>query len=128
MEENTWEDCLSNYSAISTTPDLHKAKALMDTADSRTEAMSKIPTNSGYLSIVFENYYSSSMEYVQALAIVHGLKITNHVCLGYFLRDVLTKKKLFRIFDKCRRDRNSIVYYGKQLPHDIPRLRIESLS
>lgn len=127
MEENTWDDCLSGYSAMSITPDMRKARALIDMADSRIEMIREVTDKPEYSSVIFENYYSSAMEYVQAVAIANGLKIVNHICLGYFLRDMLGKPKFFRIFDRCRRDRNSIVYYGKQLPHDIAMLRIKWL-
>lgn len=64
---------------------------------------------------IFENYYSSLLEFLHALTILKGFVVNNHICLSYFLRDILKRNDLFRIFDDCRFKRNSLVYYGKRM-------------
>jgi hypothetical protein len=44
-----------------------------------------------------------------------GYSVNNHVCLGYYIRDILKNDWLFRSFDDCRLKRNSLVYYGKMM-------------
>ena len=59
--------------------------------------------------------------FFDALTILEGYKIINHICLGYYLRDVLKNQSLFRIFDDCRIKRNSLVYYGKTIDFETCR-------
>jgi len=39
----------------------------------------------------------------------------NHLCLGFYLRDVLNREDLFQIFDDLRYKRNSLTYYGSRM-------------
>jgi uncharacterized protein (UPF0332 family) len=64
---------------------------------------------------VFEDYYSSVLELLHTIVLLEGYNVGNHVCLGYYLRDILKEEHLFRIFDDCRFKRNSLVYYGKRM-------------
>jgi len=70
----------------------------------------------GSVNYIFEGYYSSILEMLHAVVILKGYKVNNHICLGYYLRDVLKRDDLYRIFDDCRYKRNSLVYYGRKMP------------
>ena len=124
MKEASWSDCLYSNSSVKITPDKEKAKSLIETAEDRIESSAKELTekNTNY---VFEDYYSSILEMLHALALLDGYKINNHVCLGFFLRDVLSKEDLFRLFDDCRYKRNSLVYYGKRMDFETAKDAIE---
>jgi len=74
---------------------------------------------------VFEGYYSSILEMLHAIVVLEGYKVNNHICLGYYLRDVLKNDELFRFFDDCRFKRNSLVYYGKRMDFEIAKDSIE---
>lgn len=52
---------------------------------------------------------------IHALMLLDGFRAENHICLGYYLRDVLKREDMFRVFDGCRTKRNGIVYYGKNM-------------
>ena len=115
MKESDWWDCLSANSSTEVSTDPFKIKSLIDTAQGRVEFIEKIkptPENANY---IFESYYSSLIELMHALVLKRNYKVSNHICLGYFLRDVLKNDALFRIFDDCRYKRNSLVYYGKRM-------------
>ncbi|MEK6826544.1 MAG: hypothetical protein AABX90_02865 [Nanoarchaeota archaeon] len=62
---------------------------------------------------------------LQALIIYKGYKIINHICLGYYLRDVLERGDLFIIFDDLRYKRNSLTYYGKRMDFETAKTSIE---
>jgi uncharacterized protein (UPF0332 family) len=124
MKESSWRDCLDSNSSIKITPDKGKAKSLIETAEGRIE-FSKAEVNSSTCNYIFENYYSSILELVHALTLFDGFKINNHICLGYYLKDILNREDLFRIFDDCRYKRNSLVYYGKRMDLETCRESIE---
>jgi len=57
----------------------------------------------------------SLRELLEALAIKNGFKIYNHECYCAFLKEILKDEELAALFDKFRRIRNKINYYGKDL-------------
>ncbi|MBI4452858.1 hypothetical protein HY637_05490 [Candidatus Woesearchaeota archaeon] len=124
MKESTWTECLNYSSAIKITPDKEKAESLIETAESRIQVSTKELTEKN-ANFVFEDYYSSILELVHAVVILDGYKVNNHICLGYYIRDILKNEDLFRLFDDCRFKRNSLVYYGKRMDFETAKDSIE---
>lgn len=91
MKENDWNDCLTG-SAKTVTPDLNRAKSLIETAQERISLVNEI--NEKNCNFVFEDYYTSLMELLQAKAFKEGYNVLNHLCLGFFLRDVIGREEL----------------------------------
>lgn len=114
MKEASWTDCLSTYSSVKISPDKEKAKSLIETAEGRLKVVSK-EINEETVNYIFEDYYSSILELLHALVLLDGYRVDNHICLGYYLRDILKKEHLYRMFDDCRFKRNSLVYYGRRM-------------
>lgn len=56
--------------------------------------------------------------FLEALAIQHGHKIYDHECYTAFLKELLNKSDMGDRFDKCRKTRNSINYYGETISSD----------
>lgn len=123
MKEASWNDCIEKESAIRTSPDMERAKSLIETADERIKLIKEV--NERNSNFVFEDYYTSLLELLQALVLQQGYKIANHVCLGYYLRDVLKKDDLFILFDDVRYKRNSLTYYGKRMDFETAKQAIE---
>lgn len=124
-KESTWDECIETGASLKSTPDKAKIKSLMDTASGRIEFLSETIIKESNANYIFENYYSSILELAHALVLWHGYKVSNHICLGYYLRDILKKEKLFRLFDDCRSKRNSLVYYGRKMDFETAKLGIE---
>ncbi len=124
MKEASWTECLYSNSSVKTTPDRGKAKSLIETAEERIKFSNK-DLNENTANYIFEDYYSSILEIVQAFVILRGYKVNNHICLGFFIRDVLNRDDLFRIFDDCRFKRNSLTYYGKRMDFETAKDAIE---
>ena len=124
MKESSWGECLDYSSAVKITPDKEKAASLTETAQDRINfSLKKLSgKNANY---VFEGYYSSVLEMIHATVILDGYKVNNHICLSYYLRDVLKNDELFRLFDDCRFKRNSLVYYGKRMDFETAKDAIE---
>ena len=124
MKESSWGECLNYSSAVKITADKEKAASLTETAQDRINfSLKKLSEkNANY---AFEGYYSSVLEMIHAIVILDGYKVNNHICLGYYLRDVLKNDELFRLFDDCRFKRNSLVYYGKRMDFETAKDSIE---
>ena len=102
MRESNWNECIEFNSSLKVSPDKAKAKSLIETAEGRNKFLKENTVKEDNASYIFEGYYSSVMECLHALVILEGYKVNNHICLGYYLRDVLTRQNLFRLFDDCR--------------------------
>ena len=124
MKEASWEECLENSDAITITPDKAKAKALIETANERIDFLEK-NAKTANPNFVFEGYYASLTELLHALVLREGLNVKNHVCLGFYLKDVLKREELFRLFDDCRYKRNGLLYYGKRMAPEIAKESIK---
>jgi len=90
----------------------------MRMADSRIRFIKKLDTWKDYASILFSDMYESVLEYCQALACLEGFKILNHVCITDFLKE-LGMQDISVKFERYRKLRNSINYYGKVLDPDF---------
>jgi len=124
MKEASWEDCLFNKSAKSISPDLNKAKSLIETSEERISLIKEITEKN--CNFIFEDYYTSIIEILQAIAFSKGYNILNHLCLGFYLRDVLGREDLFRMFDGLRFKRNSLTYYGSRMDFETAKQAISN--
>jgi len=89
-------------------------KSLIEMADA-----SEVTVNTGNINeITISSYvstaYDSLRQVLEALSILNGYKVTNHVCLGELLVTLL-KEFNYEIFDRFRYIRNGISYYGKKV-------------
>ncbi len=122
--ESSWDDCIETCSSLEVTPDKSKARSLIETASGRVQFLAEMAVKESNANYIFENYYSSALELMHALVLIGGYKVSNHICLGYYLRDILRKEDLFRLFDDCRSKRNSLVYYGQKMNFEMSKVEI----
>jgi len=123
-KESTWEECIESAASLKVSPDPAKAKSLTDTAKGRIEFLKSTSLAESNANYVFEGYYSSALELLHAVVLLKGYKVQNHICLGYYLRDILKKDGLFRMFDDCRYKRNSLIYYGRKMDFETAKIAI----
>lgn len=114
---SSWQDCLEKKSSIKTYQDISRAKSLIETSLHRIKHTNK-DLNENTANYIFEHYYTSILELLEAIILFEGYKVFNHICLGLFLKDILKREELFRVFDELRFKRNSLVYYGKRMTFD----------
>ncbi len=123
MKEASWDDCLENNSVVKVSPNKERAKSLRETAEERLKLIKEIYEKN--CNFVFEDYYTSLLEMLQAMTIIEGYNISNHLCLGFYLKDVLGRDDLYLLFDDVRYKRNSLTYYGKRMDFETAKKAIE---
>ena len=123
MRETHWNDCLSNKTAKNITPDINRAQSLIETANERISLIKEVHEKN--CNFVFEDYYTSLLELLQAIAFKKGFNILNHVCLGFYLKDILQREDLYILFDDLRFKRNSLTYYGTRMDYETAKQAIE---
>ncbi len=125
MKETSWDDCILSNSSVKISPDKGKAKSLIDTARGRIKFLEMSKLEEENINYIFEGYYSSIVELIHSIVLLKSYKVSNHICLGFFLKDIMKKERLSRLFDDCRYKRNSLVYYGRKMDLDTAK---ESIS
>ncbi|MDD5417630.1 MAG: hypothetical protein PHW96_01945 [Candidatus Nanoarchaeia archaeon] len=123
MKESNFKDCLENSSARKVSIDEKRAESLIETADERISLIKDI--NKKNCNFVFEDYYTSLLELLQASAFLNGFNISNHICIGFYLKDFLKRDDLFIVFDDLRYKRNSLTYYGSKMDFETAKQAIE---
>ena len=123
MRETNWSDCLGNTSAKIISPDVKRAESLIETAKERISLIKEVTERN--CNFVFEDYYTSLLELLQAITFKQGYNILNHICLGFYLRDILKREDLYRIYDDVRYKRNSLTYYGSRMDFETAKQAIE---
>ena len=88
---------------------------MVKTAKHRIAFLERFRLNEGNANFVFEGYYTSTAEILHAILLSIGFEVRNHICLCFYLRDVLGQDALLRAFDDCRYKRNGLVYYGEEM-------------
>jgi uncharacterized protein (UPF0332 family) len=117
VKETNWNECILNGLSRNIKVDVRRAESLIETAKERISLINEI--NVKNCNFVFEDYYTSLLEIIQAITFKKGFNVLNHICLGFYLRDVLNKENLYNIFDDLRYKRNSLTYYGFRMEYDI---------
>jgi len=123
MKEASWDDCMESGSSRRVSTDIERAKSLIGTSEERISVINDIDKKS--CNFVFEDYYTSLLELMQALVIRKGFNVLNHLCIGYYVRDVLKRDDLYRIFDDIRYKRNDLTYYGNRMDFETAKQAIE---
>ena len=95
-------------------PDIQLAKALIKMSHDHIETMKLIELTDRTASIIMSDYYEALREIIEAICSIKGYKVYSHEAFTYFLKesgeDLIGDK-----FDRFRKIRNSIHYYGKQI-------------
>lgn len=124
-----WNECTSKLLAKKKNLDENLIISLIKESEKKVKVNDLLQldeiTASSKLCIV----YDSLREILEAIANKHRYKIYNHECYSSFLHEVLLLKEESIDFDKFRKIRNSINYYGKQIEiNDIENLISEILN
>ena len=114
-----WKTCLDEGNSAKITPDRKRAIFLMKHAEKTLKILEEIKLDNDNCSVFFTNYYDALLELLHAIMYHNGYKVKNHYCLGYYLRDNMKDFESFRVFDRARIVRNSVIYYGERFDKEI---------
>jgi len=97
-----------------TTPNASKAASLLEIADLKEEAANAVELNEKNINAYFPLAYDSLRETLEALCLLLGYNVTNHICLGELLKEISPGFD-YTSFDRFRYARNGINYYGRKI-------------
>ena len=124
MKVSNWKECIESNSVIKISPDKGKSNSLLETSIGRIDFLNEIIVKNKTSNYIFESYYISILELLHAIVLLKGYKIQNHICLGFYIKEILGREDLFRIFDDLRFKRNSLTYYGKRMDFETSKYAI----
>jgi len=96
-------------------PNKIRASSLVKSSIQAVETAKIIPLNTGSAKTILRELYESLREYCEAIGYSMGYKFLDHESIGYFLRDVLKEQAIYGKFDRYRKLRNGINYYGEDI-------------
>ena len=92
-----------------------RASSLFKSSIQAVETAKEIKLEQHTLKSVLRELYEGLREYCEAIGYLKGYKFLDHESIGYFLRDVLKENSVYVKFDRYRKLRNGINYYGDDI-------------
>jgi len=109
-----FQDFIDEQKARKASPDKQLAKSLAKMSDRHIEVIKKLELTETSASTVMTTYYESLREIIEAIAAMRGYKVYSHEAFTYFLKEI-GETSMSDKFDRFRKIRNGINYYGKQI-------------
>ena len=110
-----FENSLNDGKAKKVMSNSIRALSLFKSSIQAIETAKTIKLNQNTLKSVLRELYEGLREYCEAIGYLRGYKFLDHESIGYFLRDVLKEQSVFMKFDRYRKLRNGINYYGEDI-------------
>jgi hypothetical protein len=123
-----WKGCKDLTLAKIISPDPNLITFLINSSADRQKTAKMLPVNETTKESIISLLYDSLRELLEALAIKQGYKIYNHECYTQFLKYVINDETLAYEFDSVRLLRNRLNYYGKKIPLQDAKNRIDEFD
>lgn len=115
-----WEKGIEEGKIIKITSNLERSKSLVSSSLKIMSFIKNIELNNENCSIALTNCYDAILELLHALLYKKGFQVLDHLSIGYYIKDVLKNNEYFNTFDRYRKIRNRLIYYGWELDrHDV---------
>ena len=92
-----------------------RALSLFKSSLQAIETAKIIQVTPNTLKSILRELYEGLREYCEAIGYLRGYKFMDHESITYFLRDVLKEQRISDKFDRYRKLRNGINYYGEDI-------------
>ncbi len=124
---NDWEKSIEDGKVIKISPNPERAESLVESSLRLLRVIEKIKLDKENGFFILTNYYDIVLESMHALLYKKGYKSLDHLSIGYYIRDILQNAEFFYIFDKYRKLRNGILYYGRKIDFGTAQQGIKDL-
>ncbi len=110
-----FENSLINGKAKKIMPNKIRASSILKSSIQAIETAKMIQLKQNTLKSILRELYEGLREYCEAIGYLRGYKFLDHESIGYFLRDILKEQSASMKFDRYRKLRNGINYYGEDV-------------
>ena len=110
-----FENSLMEGKSKRTMPNKIRASSLFKSSIQTIETAKTILLNEKTSKTVLRELYEGLREYCEGIGYLRGYKFLDHESIGLFLNDILKENSLYKKFDRYRKLRNGINYYGESV-------------
>lgn len=121
-----WKECIQKRIAKDVKQDKNLIQSLITIAEAKIRSADVLPAEHHIGKITL--LYDALREILESIALENGFKIYNHECYSAFLKEILKLSTEADKFDKLRKTRNAINYYGKQVEKEEAKTIIQELK
>ena len=93
-----------------------RAKSLVIASKEAIQTAKEMPLKDDKLKSIIRELYEGLRQFCEAIGYTKGFKFNNHEVVADFLKDELKEPSIALKFDKYRRIRNGVNYYGDAIP------------
>ena len=122
-----FEDFIKDGSARIVSRDINLAKSLVKTAERDLEFLNSLKISENSARKIMANYYDVLRSILEAIAATNGYKIYSHEAFTYYLKEKGEEMTAVK-FDRFRKIRNSINYYGKDISVEETKENVEEIK
>lgn len=116
-----FENSLMERKAKKIIPNKIRASSLFRSSTQAIETAKLIQLNPNSLKSILRELYEGLREYCEAIGYLKGYKFLDHESITHFIKEILKEELISKKFDRYRRLRNGINYYGEEI--DIETVR-----
>ena len=96
-------------------PDIALAKSLIAMANNQLSFASSNKITESNSSPLLVNYYEALREICESICAKNGYKVYSHEAYTAYLQEILKEERIAEIFDRLRKLRNAVNYYGEHI-------------
>ena len=121
-----WNECIKKKIVKDVKEDKNMIKSAREIAKVKIDSANALPERLfiGKITLL----YDALREYLECIALENGFKIYNHECYTPFLKEILNKPREAETFDRLRKIRNGINYYGRKVNNEEAEQIIKELK
>ncbi len=108
-----WMECIKEKIAKEVKVDNNLCKSIREIAETKIKSADALPKEFSISKISL--LYDALREILESITIQKGFKIYNHEGYTAFIREILNLSEEADIFNKLRKIRNGINYYGRKI-------------
>lgn len=123
-----FEDFIKEGKARKATPDKLMVKAIIKNTFEDLKFLGQTKLTELSKRKLVSNYYDSLRSLLEAISLLKGYKIYSHEAFTYFLKEKLNQDVLSLKFDRFRKIRNRLNYYGKSIQLNEAKEIIQGLN
>lgn len=107
-----FEDFIRKNLVRKASSDVELAKSLIAESGKILIVIKELNPNDTNATVLMRECYEAFRQICEAIAVHKGYKIYSHEAITSFIAEILNEKEIAEVFDRYRKIRNSINYYG----------------
>ncbi len=112
---NNFEIALRNRKARKVQINTIRTKSLIISSEEAIKNAKEISLSEGKQKTILRELYEGLRQFCEAIGYLKGYQFFDHESITFFLNDILKEQTISTKFDRYRKLRNGINYYGNEL-------------